>query len=62
MKCPNCGKELTNVYASRSVELEKATNGVDWIEKYVFMSDVCCEHCHQELSKEEVDELGIKGY
>lgn len=60
MNCSNCNHELTNVYASRSVELEK-DNG-KWIEKNVFVSGCCCPYCHAQLSDEEVDDLGITGY
>lgn len=60
MQCPNCGYELVNVYAARSVELEK--DGDKWIEKNVFSSAVSCPSCHEELSGEQVDELGINAY
>lgn len=59
MECSNCGYELINVYASRSVELQKEDT---WIEKNVFVSACCCPNCHAELSDEEVAELGITGY
>ena len=63
MECSNCGYELTNVYAARSVELEKGPGGgEEWVEKNVFSSSVCCPSCNEELSDEEVSELGIKGY
>ena len=62
-ECSNCGYELTNVFASRSVELQLGTGGGDkWIEKNVFMSGVCCPNCHKELTDEEISELGIEGY
>jgi len=43
MQCKNCGEELTNAYASRSVELE--WDGERWIEKNVFSSSCTCPHC-----------------
>lgn len=59
MNCPNCGRELTNVYVARSVELQQGPGGGNkWIEKNVFSSGASCPNCHQELSDEEVDELG----
>jgi len=62
MNCSNCGKELTNVYASRSVELQKGPGDGEWIEKNVFSSGVSCPNCHETLSEEEVNELGITEY
>lgn len=63
MLCPNCEYELTNVYASRSVELQKGPGGgEEWIEKNVLSSVVSCPNCHEELSDKEVDDLGIEGY
>jgi len=60
MECPDCGHELTSVYASRSVELE--WDGDEWVEKNVFSSAVSCPNCHEVLSDEDVGELGITGY
>lgn len=57
MKCRNCGEELTNVYAARSVELQK--EGDKWIEKNVFSAACSCPNCHEELDVETLDELGV---
>jgi ribosomal protein L34E len=64
MNCSNCGKELRNVYASRSVELElQSTNRYsEWVEKTIFSSTVSCPNCHEVLSDETITELGIMGY
>lgn len=60
MNCAECVHELTSVYASRSVELQR--DGDHWIEKNVFSSTVSCPNCHEALSDEEIGELNIKGY
>jgi hypothetical protein len=54
--------ELRTVYAARRVELERSTNGVDWIEKKVFISMIVCPNCYDELPVDNVKELGIEGY
>jgi hypothetical protein len=60
MECSNCGYELTDVYASRSVQLQ--WDGEKWIEKHVFLSSFMCPNCHKELSDEQVDELRLSVY
>lgn len=57
MECSNCGYEITNVYSSRSVELQ--WDGERWIEKNVFSSGISCPNCHEDLSTEQADELKI---
>jgi len=57
MNCSNCGRELTNVYVARSVELQQVA-GEKWIEKNVFSATASCPNCHEELSDEVIDELG----
>ena len=56
MNCPDCGKELTNIYLVRSIELQK--DGEKWIEKNVFLSSASCLNCNEELSQEVIGELG----
>ena len=58
MDCPCCGKELTNVYVARSVELGQVDSGDQWIEKNVFSAGASCPNCHEALSDEVIDELG----
>ena len=62
MNCPNCDTELSSVHAARSVELQQAWGGTEWIEKYVLMSSVSCPHCRAVLPDKFVEELGITGY
>ena len=57
MNCPCCGKELTNVYVARSVELKQPTSN-QWIEKNVFSATASCPNCHEELDDDVIDELG----
>ena len=57
MKCAECGEEITNVYATRSVELEK--DGDTWIEKNIFSSGCSCPNCHEDISVEDADEMGL---
>lgn len=57
MNCPCCGHELTNIYVSRSAELQKPA-GERWIEKNVFSATASCPNCHEVLDDETIDELG----
>ncbi len=57
VNCPSCGEVLTNVYAARSVELQK--EGDIWIEKNVFSGGASCPHCHEDLDMETCEKLGI---
>lgn len=62
MECTNCGYEIINVYSARSVELTQPA-GNTWVEKKVFSSGCSCPNCNEELSDNQMDELGIpEGY
>ena len=61
IKCPDCEKELTSVYYSRSVEFQQVA-GEKWIEKNVFSKGFSCPNCHELLGDEVVDELGLAKY
>lgn len=55
--CPGCGEEIINVWAARSVELEK--DGDNWLEKHVFSAGATCPHCHEELDQDTLEKLGL---
>ncbi len=55
-ECPNCGEILHEVHHARSVKLEWTND--KWIESDVHSSGFSCPRCNQDITEEELDNIG----
>ena len=58
MRCPSCGEIVTKLVTDRNVSI--VWKDGQWLKSEdENMGVIQCSHCYEELSPEELDELGV---
>lgn len=58
-KCPNCDEEITEIGTSQRITLARSEDGQWSRETIDHLETFQCLNCFEELSVEELDEIGV---